>query len=122
MPSNPWTLSPARCFAANPTRRAVARELYARVEVLPLISPHVHVPPAQLADPDARLGTPAELFIIPDHYVIDHTPAGRFGEPDDLIGTLIWLGGPGASFVNGIVVPVDGVLVPSAVYKTTQGA
>ena len=40
--------------------------------------------------------------------IIDHTPAGRFGEPDDLISTLIWLCGPGASFVNGIVVPVDG--------------
>ncbi len=40
--------------------------------------------------------------------IIDHTPAGRFGEPEDLIGTLIWLCGPGASFVNGIVVPVDG--------------
>ena len=40
--------------------------------------------------------------------IIDHTPAGRFGEPHDLIGTLIWLCGPGASFVNGIVVPVDG--------------
>jgi NAD(P)-dependent dehydrogenase (short-subunit alcohol dehydrogenase family) len=40
--------------------------------------------------------------------IIDHTPAGRFGEPDDLIGTLIWLCGPGARFVNGIVVPVDG--------------
>ena len=40
--------------------------------------------------------------------IIDHTPAGRFGEPDDLISTLIWWCGPGASFVNGIVVPVDG--------------
>ena len=40
--------------------------------------------------------------------IVDHTPAGRFGEPDDLIGTLIWLCGPGAVFVNGIVVPVDG--------------
>jgi NAD(P)-dependent dehydrogenase (short-subunit alcohol dehydrogenase family) len=40
--------------------------------------------------------------------IIDHTPAGRFGEPDDLIGTLIWLCGPGAGFVNGVVVPVDG--------------
>ena len=69
MPSTPWTLSPDRCFAADPARRAVARELYARVEDLPLVSPHGHVPPALLADPDARLGTPAELFIIPDHYV-----------------------------------------------------
>ena len=40
--------------------------------------------------------------------IIDHTPAGRFGEPEDLIGALIWLCGPGAGFVNGVVVPVDG--------------
>jgi NAD(P)-dependent dehydrogenase (short-subunit alcohol dehydrogenase family) len=40
--------------------------------------------------------------------IVDHTPAGRFGEPDELISTLIWLCSPGASFVNGVVVPVDG--------------
>lgn len=40
--------------------------------------------------------------------VIAHTPAGRFGAPDDLAATLIWLCGPGAAFVNGVVVPVDG--------------
>ncbi len=40
--------------------------------------------------------------------VIAHTPAGRFGVPDDLAATLIWLCGPGAAFVNGVVVPVDG--------------
>ncbi len=40
--------------------------------------------------------------------IIDHTPAGRFGEPEDLLSTLIWLCSPGAGFVNGIVVPVDG--------------
>jgi NAD(P)-dependent dehydrogenase (short-subunit alcohol dehydrogenase family) len=40
--------------------------------------------------------------------IIDRTPVGRFGRPDELISTLIWLCGPGASFVNGIVVPVDG--------------
>lgn len=40
--------------------------------------------------------------------IIDHTPAGRFGEPDELLGTLLWLCGPGANFVNGVVVPVDG--------------
>jgi NAD(P)-dependent dehydrogenase (short-subunit alcohol dehydrogenase family) len=40
--------------------------------------------------------------------IIDHTPAGRFGKPKELISTLIWLCGPGASFVNGVVVPVDG--------------
>ncbi len=40
--------------------------------------------------------------------IIDHTPLGRFGEPDELISTLLWLVGPGAKFVTGIVVPVDG--------------
>lgn len=40
--------------------------------------------------------------------IVDHTPAGRFGEPDELVGTLLWLCGPGASFVTGVVVPVDG--------------
>lgn len=40
--------------------------------------------------------------------IVEHTPAGRFGEPDELVGTLVWLCGPAASFVNGVVVPVDG--------------
>ena len=40
--------------------------------------------------------------------IVDHTPAARFGEPHELLSTLIWLCGPGAAFVNGIVVPVDG--------------
>lgn len=40
--------------------------------------------------------------------IIDHTPAGRFGQPEELLSTLIWLCGPGARFVNGVVVPVDG--------------
>jgi len=40
--------------------------------------------------------------------IIDHTPAGRFGEPEELLSTLIWLCSPGARFVNGVVVAVDG--------------
>jgi NAD(P)-dependent dehydrogenase (short-subunit alcohol dehydrogenase family) len=40
--------------------------------------------------------------------IIEHTPAGRFGEPDELSSTLIWLCSPASAFVNGIVVPVDG--------------
>src|SRR5215207_6608557 len=40
--------------------------------------------------------------------IIQHTPAGRFGEPEELGGTLIWLCSPASAFVNGIVVPVDG--------------
>jgi NAD(P)-dependent dehydrogenase (short-subunit alcohol dehydrogenase family) len=40
--------------------------------------------------------------------IIEHTPAGRFGDPGDLIGTLLWLLSDSSQFVNGIVVPVDG--------------
>ncbi|MFO7169338.1 MAG: SDR family oxidoreductase [Chloroflexota bacterium] len=40
--------------------------------------------------------------------IIQHTPAGRFGEPDELVGTLLWLCSPASAFVNGVVVPVDG--------------
>jgi len=40
--------------------------------------------------------------------IIDHTPMGRFGDPTDLLGTVLWLVSPASSFVTGIVVPVDG--------------
>ena len=40
--------------------------------------------------------------------VIAHTPMGRYGEPDDLIGALIWLLSDASGFVTGVVVPVDG--------------
>jgi NAD(P)-dependent dehydrogenase (short-subunit alcohol dehydrogenase family) len=40
--------------------------------------------------------------------IINHTPAGRFGTPEDLLGTVFWLLSPGSAFVTGIVVPVDG--------------
>ena len=33
---------------------------------------------------------------------------GRFGEPEDLLGTVLWLLSPASGFVTGIVVPVDG--------------
>ena len=40
--------------------------------------------------------------------IISHTPMSRFGTPDDLTGTLLWLCGNGSSFVTGVVLPVDG--------------
>ena len=40
--------------------------------------------------------------------IIDHTPMGRFGEPEELIGTVMWLLSDAAKFVTGVVIPVDG--------------
>ncbi len=40
--------------------------------------------------------------------ILDHTPMQRFGQPDDLVGTVLWLLSPASAFVTGIVVPVDG--------------
>jgi NAD(P)-dependent dehydrogenase (short-subunit alcohol dehydrogenase family) len=40
--------------------------------------------------------------------IIEHTPMGRFGQPCDLTGTMLWLVSDAARFVTGIVVPVDG--------------
>jgi NAD(P)-dependent dehydrogenase (short-subunit alcohol dehydrogenase family) len=40
--------------------------------------------------------------------IIEHTPAGRFGTPEDLTGALLWLLSPASKFVTGAVIPVDG--------------
>jgi NAD(P)-dependent dehydrogenase (short-subunit alcohol dehydrogenase family) len=40
--------------------------------------------------------------------IVDHTPMGRYGEPEELNGAIHWLLSPSARFVTGIVVPVDG--------------
>jgi NAD(P)-dependent dehydrogenase (short-subunit alcohol dehydrogenase family) len=41
--------------------------------------------------------------------ILNLTPIGRFGKPEELIGTLLWLIDEKASgFVNGVIIPVDG--------------
>jgi len=40
--------------------------------------------------------------------IISQTPAKRFGKPEELISTILWLCDDRSAFVNGIVVPVDG--------------
>ncbi len=40
--------------------------------------------------------------------ILAHTPMGRFGEAADLVGTLLWLLSPAASFVTGVIIPIDG--------------
>jgi glucuronate isomerase len=64
----PLTLHPDRLFPADPTARAIARDLYAAVAGLPIISPHGHTDPAWFAL-DRPFDNPAALLITPDHYV-----------------------------------------------------
>jgi len=40
--------------------------------------------------------------------ILEHTPGARYGKPEDLIGTLLWLVSDAARFVSGTVIPVDG--------------
>jgi NAD(P)-dependent dehydrogenase (short-subunit alcohol dehydrogenase family) len=40
--------------------------------------------------------------------IIDHTPMGRFGDAEELVGTSVWLASEASRFVTGVVVPVDG--------------
>ena len=61
-------LHPDRLFSADPGERAIARELYASVRDLPIVSPHGHTDPAWFAT-DEAFPNPAELLIVPDHYV-----------------------------------------------------
>lgn len=42
------------------------------------------------------------------HAVIQQTPFARFGEAEELVGTLLWLCSDASKFVTGVVVPVDG--------------
>ena len=63
------TLHPDRYLSPEASTHQIARELYQTVAALPIVSPHGHVDPRLFADPHASFGTPADLFIIPDHYV-----------------------------------------------------
>ena len=40
--------------------------------------------------------------------ILGHTPMGRYGEPSDLTGTVLFLLSPAAAFVTGVVIPIDG--------------
>ncbi|MBS9721417.1 glucuronate isomerase [Tianweitania sp. BSSL-BM11] len=62
-------LHPDRLLPADPATRAIARELYRAVADLPIVSPHGHTDPRWWGENPA-FANPAELFVIPDHYVL----------------------------------------------------
>ncbi len=77
-------------------------------------SPHIRVnaiaPGFFLTDQNRYLLTKPETGELTDRgrAIIDHTPMGRFGDPEDLLGPVLWLLSPASAFVTGIVVPIDG--------------
>ncbi|WP_077489668.1 glucuronate isomerase [Sinomonas mesophila] len=60
--------NPDRLLPADPGTRAIARELLADVEGLPILSPHGHVPAEMIAE-DTPFPDPTALLVSPDHYV-----------------------------------------------------
>ena len=58
-----------RYFDTEPRQKEIAESLYNEVVRAPLICPHGHVDPRMFADPNYRFGTPADLLLIPDHYI-----------------------------------------------------
>jgi glucuronate isomerase len=62
------TLHEDRLFPADPTVRAIARELYGRVRDLPILSPHGHTDPVWFAQ-NAPFSNATELLLAPDHYL-----------------------------------------------------
>jgi glucuronate isomerase len=70
MPSRPWHFPPDRIFGPDPAQRRIAQELYEQTAApQPLVCPHGHVDPRLFSSDHATLGTPAEMLIIPDHYI-----------------------------------------------------
>ena len=76
-------------------------------------SPHIRVnaiaPGFFVGEQNRRLLLNEDDTLTPrGQSIIDHTPMGRFGDPDDLVGTAIWLASASSKFVTGVVIPVDG--------------
>ena len=63
-------MHPDRLFSPDPFTRQIARELYESVAALPLVCPHGHVEARLFSNPAASFGSPADLLIIPDHYIL----------------------------------------------------
>ena len=64
-----WTIHPDRALPADSTLRPIAREIYAGVKDLPIVSMHGHVE-SELLSRNEPFGDPAELLVRPDHYLV----------------------------------------------------
>jgi len=79
-------LAEDRYLDPDPKQKEIALRLYRQVAGKPLVCPHGHVDPRMFADPDYQFGTPADLLLIPDHYIFrmlysQGIPLERLGVP-----------------------------------------
>jgi glucuronate isomerase len=79
-------LHPDRLLPVEPALRTIARELYAGVKDLPILSPHGHTEPRWYAE-NAAYTDPVSLFVRPDHYIFrmlysQGIPLEALGVPD----------------------------------------
>ena len=121
-----------RLFPADPTQRAIARELYGHAKDLPIISPHGHVDPGILAE-DRPFPDPARLIVVPDHYVTrmllsQGIPPAQLGVPSldgtpvETDGRTIWRrlaehwylfrGTPSRAWTEGVLSEIFGITTP----------
>ncbi|WP_182112206.1 MULTISPECIES: glucuronate isomerase [unclassified Actinotalea] len=78
-----WALHPDRALPAEPSSRDAARAVYAATRDLPIVSMHGHVDAGVLAA-DEPFGNPAEVFVVPDHYLVRMLVSQ--GVPHDSLG------------------------------------
>ena len=57
---------------------------------------------------ETPMTVPARADSARNRAILDRTPLGRWGTPADLVGPVLFLAGPGARFITGAVLPVDG--------------
>ncbi|MEX2160969.1 MAG: glucuronate isomerase [Anaerolineales bacterium] len=59
-----------RFLGPDSATRDLAVDLYLQIANLPLLCPHGHVDPALFTDPDYSFGSPVDLLLLPDHYLL----------------------------------------------------
>jgi NAD(P)-dependent dehydrogenase (short-subunit alcohol dehydrogenase family) len=99
--------SAAKAAVANFTQWLA---VYMAQEYSPLIRVNAIAPGFFLTEQNRYLLTDKESGTLTSRgqAILNHTPLNRLGNPEDLLGTLLWLVSPASAFVTGLVVPVDG--------------
>ncbi|MBP3423328.1 MAG: SDR family oxidoreductase [Clostridia bacterium] len=100
-----------RCFAYAMSKAAIANLTQSFAAYYATANVRINaIAPGFMVNERSKtyLGTVEEGLTARGQSVISHTPMGRFGQANDLLGCVNWLLGEGASFVTGITVPVDG--------------